>query len=108
MTEKSTTILYEEIPYEDGVKMLRNETVERLNHCGFGFSGYNIRIPGFVAIPVKFSKIPAKRKEQLKELEQLGYKKASAEMVEKYRLSSEKPNYMISIKALVDIHNVTI
>lgn len=107
-TENVTTILYEELPYEEGVKMLRDETLERLNHCEFSFSGYNVKIPGFVVIPVKLSQIPAERKREVKELEQLGYKKVDEKMVEQYRLNAEKPNYMIPIVKLMEVHNVTI
>lgn len=100
-------ILYEDLPDEIAVKLLSSETLERLKDLEF--KGYNVRIPGYVCIPVKFSKTPAKRKEQVQELKKLGYSKVKPEDIEKYRLSgSEREFYKIPIKKLLEIHKVTI
>lgn len=106
---KTDIILFEELTYEVSTKMLAMETLERLNlsHTGFDFKGYNVKIPGYICLPVKHSSNPEIKKSQKEELLVLGYEKLDTRLVEEYQLNSEgKDIYVISVEKLLDIHNV--
>lgn len=106
---KTNIILFEELPYEVSTKMLATETLERLNpnNTGFDFKGYNVKIPGYICLPVKHSDNPKIKENQKRELLALGYKKLDASLVEEYKLDREgKDIYVISVEKLLDIHNV--
>lgn len=102
-------ILFEDLSYELSTKMLAEETLERLNcnRTGFDFKGYNVKIPGYICLPVKISKNVDKRRNQHKELLALGYKKLSQELASEYKLAYDgKEIYIISIEKLMEIHNI--
>lgn len=102
-------ILFEDLPYEVSTKMLSEETLERLNRnrTGFDFKGYNVKIPGYICLPVKISKNVDKRRSQHQELISFGYRKLSQELAIEYKLGYDgKEIYIISIKKLMEIHNI--
>lgn len=119
---KTASIMFEEIPFEARTKMLSDETLQRLN-CNatkFDFSGYHVTVPGFVCIPVKFSKDEEKKAQQIAELKALGYQKLEQKMLDTYHLSfsgktasgygpmhkSAKEIYAISVAYLMKVHGI--
>lgn len=92
---------------EEMKRVLRRETIERLNKCesALDFSCYRTEIPGYIAIPVKFSEDKQTRMEQEEYLKKMGYKPVSKELIAEYLpFYKDKEVYAIDLLKLLKIH----
>ena len=111
MTTEAKEVLYEDLSYEVATNMLATETLNRLNvnKTGFDFRGYNTSVPGYICLPVKHIGDSKARREQRKELEELGYRKMEESEKDKYKIvQGVRELYLIPIRDLLEIHNIVV